>query len=166
LPAGLKVDLELDGSVKDDRGTDKLGPTTWRIVGQVDAGPQGQRVRDSYQTGSGAQIRVENGRIGLIALARLDNILWPYKEVPTVGPVEQPAQHWLRVESRHAQPANRSVQSDKRGRAAVANESHVLEPQISVVPLDRSEAWLNRQHLACSEVRLSASASASYCQSS
>jgi hypothetical protein len=94
-PARLQVDLELDETVKDDRGTDELVTTAMRIVGQIGPRPYGKGVGDTYHTGGGSQLRAQDSTIRLVALPRCHNVFRAHAEVPTVRPIEQATKHGL-----------------------------------------------------------------------
>jgi hypothetical protein len=91
----LHVDRELDGSVKDDRGTDELVPTAMRVVGQIGPLPYGKRVGYTDHTGGGSQLRVQDSGVRVVALTRCHDVLWGDAEVSTVGSIKQATKHGI-----------------------------------------------------------------------
>jgi hypothetical protein len=145
-PARLEVDPERDGAVEHLGQPHQLAAAGGRVVREVGAGAQRQRVGEPQPPRRGAQLGLEHAGVGLIALPRIDGALGRHVELPAFGAVQQLAEQRLGVEARDAEPGNAAVQPDERGRRAVADESQVLQRQEAAAPAQRAQRRCEIKH--------------------
>jgi len=110
-----------------------------RVVTQIGAGTQRQRVRDRHQAGRAPQLGDQDGSIGLVALTGLDHLVGRDRETATSGTVEEAAEHRLGVKARKAQPQDTAVEADQRRRRPVTDQPQVLEREVPVASAHRAK---------------------------
>ncbi len=145
--AWLQLRPQAHGPVQDDGGADELGPARPRVIAEVCPGAQGQRVGDPDQAGRAAQLGHQHGGVGLVELARLQQVFQREREVPAPRVVQQTAHQRFAVEARQAQPRDRTVQADQRRGLPVSDEAEVLQRQIApVLAADGAKGWIGINH--------------------
>jgi hypothetical protein len=143
---GVKLDPQPDRAVQDERGADQLLASGRRIVAQIGAGSQRQRVGHCDHAGSAAHLGDQDGGIRLVALTRLDDLVRRDREPPASGIIEHAAEQRLGVEARQAQPRDAPVEADQRRGRPVADQAHVLEREIAVAPAHRAKGRVLVDH--------------------
>jgi hypothetical protein len=143
---GVKLNPEPNRPVEDERRADQLAASSRRIVTQISAGPQSQRVRDRHQAGWTPQLGDQDGSIWLIALAGLDHFVRRDRETATSGVVKEAAKQRLGVKARKAQPWDAAVKPDQRRRRPVTDEPHVLEREVTVSSAHRAKRRISVKH--------------------
>jgi hypothetical protein len=143
---GVELDPQPDGAVEHGRRADELLSTGRRVVAEIGARTQRQGVGHGQQAGRAAQLGDQDGGVGLVPLASLDDLLRRHGERTAPGGVEQPAEQRLGVKARKAQPQDAPVEADQRRRRAVTDQAHVLEREIAIAPEHPAKRWISVKH--------------------
>jgi hypothetical protein len=137
--AWLDADPDPGLAVEDDHRAEELAAGGGHVLGDVDSTAQHQRVGHAYQAGRRAHLRDQDAAVRFVALPGLGRAFGRDEEPPAPPVVKDRAEHRRGVEPRQAQPGDRSVTANECGGGAVTDQSVILQRQVPIGVLQRSE---------------------------